>query len=206
MRRSNTDQVQIDFATTGVIARRGKLELAWPEPHEYDLITNLRNSNGVARWFPQQQKYDLATNREWLAKGMQRGKEGLLAVREAATGTFLGTIGWTDLTDAPRSACFGRLMLDARTAVAIGIRTKAKEPSISAQAGIMLRDYAFEEMRMDFLTSWYFVNNRLSAKMNADIGLKPFGPRGSRELDGQLMETCELKLTRQDWLKLVGRA
>jgi RimJ/RimL family protein N-acetyltransferase len=189
---------------SGSIARRGNLELAWPEPHEYDLITELRNRDAVARWFLDRTRIDCEANREWLARGMRRGEEGLLSIRDCNTGGFLGTIGWTDFVRESRSACFGRLMLDMRAVLRTGSARSDRRSSVAAEAGAMLREYAFESMGLDFLTTWYIKGNLLAARVNSAIGMVIEQEGRRRSVDGADVATVELKMTREQWLGLVG--
>jgi hypothetical protein len=70
-----------DIPTEGVVAKGSGVVLGWPQPGEYDLITELRNRSSIRRYFLDARPLDLEANREWLASGMRRNVEGLLSIR-----------------------------------------------------------------------------------------------------------------------------
>ena len=194
---------EIAFPTFGVVAERDELILAWPEPHEFDLMTSLRNREAVRQWFLDRRPVDVAANRRWLVEGMRRREEGLLVIRLAATGDLMGTIGWTGYCPDRRTACFGRLMVDADKAATLRKQGKWKGRSIALAAALILRDHAFSSMKLADLTTWYFRANRQAARINAAVGMvirregMRLGP------DGSPIPTVELAITRQEWQAMV---
>lgn len=197
---------EISFPTLGVVTERDGLALAWPEPHEFDAMTGLRNREAVRQWFLNPRPLDLAANRRWLAEGMRRGEEGLLAIRFAATKDLLGTIGWTGYSPDRRTACFGRLMVDAGKAAALRDRGDWNGRSIAVAAALILRDHVFTSMAFADLTTWYFRANRQAARVNAAVGMSIRGEGMRQGPDGTPIPTVELAMTRQEWQAMVFRA
>lgn len=193
----------IALPTFGVVTERDGLVLAWPEPHEFDAMTDLRNRDAVRKWFLDRRPLDVAANRHWLAEGIRRGEEGLLAIRLAATGDLLGTIGWTDYCPDRRTACFGRLMVDADKAAALRDQGDWQGGSIALAAALILRDYSFTSMGLEDLTTWYFCANRHAARINTAVGMAIRGEGLRLGPDGTPIPTVELAITRQEWQAMV---
>lgn len=193
--------MNMDFAfpTKGIVTERDGLTFAWPEPSEFDALTSLRNREGVRKWFLDPSLLDVEGNRTWLSSGMRRGEEGLLAIRLTETGDLLGTIGWSDHSAVLRTACFGRLMIDARKAAELRGKGKWHGGSIGYAAALTLRDFSFAIWGLESLTTWYFLANRNAAKVNAAIGMRICGEGMRTGRDGVPIATVELELTRREW-------
>lgn len=193
------------FPTDGIVSTGAGIVLAWPEPHEYDQITDLRNRPAVAKWFVDQRKLERHSNRLWLSKEMQRGTEGLLVIRQEGSHRFIGTIGWSDYCSVTKVACFGRLMVDARAALQTFGRIPKEEPGIAVRAATLLRDYAFDVMELDMLTTWYLTGNQLAAKVNAAVGMEIEGLSMRSDFNGISYRAIQLRLSRQRWKELKSK-
>jgi dTDP-4-amino-4,6-dideoxygalactose transaminase/RimJ/RimL family protein N-acetyltransferase len=190
------------FATEGVVASGQGIVLAWPEPHEYDAITDLRNRESTSKWFMDRRKLDRMENRHYLAHGMRRGPEGLLVIRHEGSQRFLGTIGWSDLSPDQKVASFGRLMVDAHAVLESFGRIPRGEPGVAIRAAVLLRDYAFEVMGLAMLTTWYLADNEMAARVNAAVGMEIEGQSMRRGADGEPIATTQLRLSRHRWQEL----
>jgi len=189
----------LPIPTEGTLTIGRRILLAWPKPEEFDCITELRNRPQVRRFFLDPRPIDAAVNREWLATGMRRGEEGLLSIRWVRSDAFLGTIGWTDWDRCLKTACFGRLMVDHHALRRLYKKVDPSYPGVALDAAMSLRDYAFDEMALKGMTTWYFEGNTLAARVNAAIGMVPLGLRSRLRPDGSSIRTVELRLTRRQW-------
>jgi dTDP-4-amino-4,6-dideoxygalactose transaminase/RimJ/RimL family protein N-acetyltransferase len=190
------------LTTEGIVASGYGILLAWPEPHEYDLITNLRNHTSTSKWFLNQRRLNLIENRRWLSQGMRRGPEGLLVIRHEASQRFLGTIGWSDHHPDTKVACFGRLMVDISAVINTFGRIPKNEPRIATRAAILLRNYAFEVMGLTMLTTWYLEGNYLAAKVNKEVGMEIEGRFVRRGTNGEPVVTMQMSLSRSRWMQI----
>lgn len=187
---------------TGVLCGHGALVLGWPLETEFDAITAVRNSTAARQWFLDDQPLDVAANRLWLAEGIQRPAEALLSIRRSGDGLFLGTIGWSQWFPERATADFGRLALD-RGALALSISSATQRlKSIALDATTALRDFAFEVMQLEYVTTSYITGNVLAARLNARVGMVVDRCITVRRPDGRKVEMVELSLNRRRWLAL----
>lgn len=187
---------------TGLLCRGAVVELGWPEPDEFDRITALRNRPAVRRWFLDDRPIDPEANRIWLASGMNRPWDALLAIRWRVDGSLLGTVGWSDWDLTKATASFGRIMVDSGALRALELpRTQPRtRPMLDALHAMRL--YAFEVMGLERGTSFYVAGNSLSARINRVIGLREIGRSLRTRPDGQSVAVIETELTRSEYLAL----
>ena len=122
------------------------VDLGWPEPHEYDRITALRNRPAVRERFLDPRPLDLERNREWLARGMRRPFEAVLSIRLRAGGAFAGAIGWSGYDRSAGTFEMGRVMVDTAAVLPYRDRLPPGYEGVAADAGVAVRDYAFGRM------------------------------------------------------------
>ena len=188
--------------TEGVLCESRTLSIGWPEPHEFDMITALRNKPEVRQCFLSDGKLNLDANRVWLETGMDRPKEALLSIRLKIDDSFLGTIGWTDWDPRQATASFGRLALDT-----VGLRKASCQlphgyRGVALDAVSTLRDFAFRSMRLERLVTYFFAGNITAERVNRRVGML-YTSRGTRfRADNTPVETVEMFMDRRAWLRL----
>ncbi len=188
--------------TNGILCNGTLVTVGWPEKNEYDLITNLRNKDSVKGWFLDARLLDTNRNRNWIESGMQRPKEALLSIRFKNDNLFLGTIGWTDWDLDLATACFGRLMVDIQAVKKVKGKFPENYPGIAIDAGRAVRDFAMIDMKLDAIETFLFANNLKAKWVNEAIGLKEVSKIFRTNSVGVQIETIEMRLTRNEWLKL----
>lgn len=190
--------------TSGTLCESGLLSLGWPEEHEFDLITRLRNRGYVRKWFLNDRVIDVETNRRWLAEGMNRPKEALLSVRLKGGGNFLGTVGWSDWDLEQAGAWFGRVAVDPSRPKEVAGRFPQDYAGVALDATMTLRDFAFTRMRLEQLFTYFFVGNAFAERLNSRVGMQETGRSTRTRADGTAVETVEPRMTRERWESLRG--
>lgn len=185
------------FPFQGTLCGRGAIALAWPEPDEFDAITELRNQDAVRRWFIDDRRLDPETNRKWL-ENIERPKDALLTVRLATNQRFLGMIGWSNWDRDNASICIGRLALDSKALKDL-LRTANVKQSFALDAAKAVRDFVFRELEVNVITTWYIAGNELAARINSGIGMVETGRRTRKRPCGDELQTVELSLDREHW-------
>lgn len=178
------------------------VRLGWPEPGEFDRITLLRNRDGVRSWFLDPRPLDLAANREWLARGMRRPAEAVLSIRLADGDDWVGAIGWSGYDPARGTMEFGRMMVDAGSALQHRATLPARYPGIAADASSALRDFVFSRMGVKRLTFSILAGNHLSRRTALLGGARPVGERTVDRADGSRVALLDMEMTRDHWLAL----
>ena len=176
--------------------------VGWPEPDEYDRITALRNRDAVRARFLDSRPLDLVRNREWLAHGMRRPREAVLAIRLAAGGAFVGAIGWSGYDPATGEFELGRVMVDGRALLPFRDALPADYPGIAADAGMALRDFAFGRMGVKRMTSVVIGDNALSRRAVLLGGARPVDTVAAKRADGTTVTLLRLEMTRDEWRAL----
>jgi RimJ/RimL family protein N-acetyltransferase len=179
------------------------VELGWPVPAEFDSITALRNRPAVRRWFLDDRQIDPAANRAWLASGMNRPWESLLAVRWRASCSLVGTVGWSSWDPAAACASFGRIMVDRQALRSLGSPSGGSGLNPMLEAAYAIRAYAFEEMRLERAVSFYVAGNSLASKIQRAVGLHEVGRALRTRPDGRVVTVIETELTRCEYRSLV---
>jgi len=203
MEGSPTPLPAMPIPVAGVLCHGSAVELAWPEPAEFDSITELRNRTTVRRWFLDDRPIDREANRAWLAGGMNRPWEALLAVRWRADGSLIGTVGWSSWDLDTACASFGRIMVDRQALRGLrrpGDRQRTR-PMLDALYAI--RTYAFEVMGLERAVSFYVVGNSLASRLQRAIGLREVGRSLRTRPDGRTVDVIETELRRRDYLLLL---
>lgn len=199
---------QYPIETSGTLCESELLSLGWPEEHEFEAITELRNKSYVRKWFLNDRVIELDANRSWLAHGMNRPKEALLSVRLRQGGSFLGTVGWSDWDLEQAEAWFGRIAVDlSRLRKAAGHFPQSYE-GVALDATITLRDFAFARMGLKHLFTYFIEGNVYAARLNSHVGMQEARRATRTRGDGTAVETVELRMSRERWegLRVRGRA
>ncbi len=189
----------------GMLCRGERVELAWPEEHEFDAITALRNRPRVRERFLDPRPLDPAANRGWLRSGMKRPEEGLLAIRLIEDATLCGTIGWSHWDPQARSVELGRLVVDP----SLGrrrVRAHRGYPGIGADASTALRDWAFAAMDLALMRSVYIGDNVHSARVHRLAGGRIVSTGEVTRRDGSVVALTRVELRRDEWLALKREA
>lgn len=197
----NKDE-SFSIPTTGQLCYGRCITLAWPEQYEFDLITALRNSPKVRKWFLDDRPIDVIKNRIWLEQGMKRPTEAILSIRWKQDGSFLGTIGWSDWDLIHKTAWFGRLSVDTNAVKKIKDKLPSNYEGIALDATFTLRDFAFTSMGLDAILTYNFSDNHLSERVTKSTGLLETRRVLRTGRDGLQIETVEMKMTRQQWKNL----
>jgi RimJ/RimL family protein N-acetyltransferase len=191
------------FPLDGIVAAGECETLGWPEPREFDQITALRNRPAVRRCFLDPRPLDPAANREWLARGMKRPIEGLLAIRLGdAAGPLCGTIGWSGYDAARRTFEIGRLIVDARMIAVNRNHLPHGYCGIAVDASNALLRFVFEALRFDHVTSRFLSDLALPRRVNLLAGGVPDGETEQLRADGSPVRVTRMLLTRQRWRAL----
>ncbi|CAG0969042.1 hypothetical protein BURK1_01123 [Burkholderiales bacterium] len=203
-RPGEADGVRGPIPLSGPLFAGRCVAVGWPEAHEYDRITALRNRDGVRNRFLDPRPLDLARNREWLAHGMPRPREAVLAIRLSASGTFVGAIGWSGYDPARAELELGRVMVDARALHSHRQAFPAGYPGVAADAGMALRDFAFGRMGVRRMTSVVIGDNALSRRAVLLGGARPVDSVTVTRADGTEVALLRLEMTRDEWRALAG--
>lgn len=185
--------------TSGTLCESELLSLGWPEEHEFEPITELRNKSYIRKWFLNDRVIDLETNRRWLAGGMDRPKEALLSVRLKRGGSFLGTIGWSDWNLELAEAWFGRIAVDPRRLRQAAGSFPQRYEGVALDATISLLDFAFARMGLRHVFTYFITGNALSERLQRRIEMEEVRRTTRTRGDGTAVETVELRLTRERW-------
>ena len=181
------------------------VSLGWPEEHEFDAITALRNRASVRRQFLDSKPLDAERNRRWLAHGMKRPSEALLAIRLKPDGVFVGTIGWSHGDPAAGSLELGRVMVDTVAARPYRHRLPIGYPGIAVDAGMAVRDFGFSVLGLQLIRMVVVENNRLSLRAAVAGGGRIVGTRQEVRPEGGTRKLIDLEFTREDWLAWKAR-
>ncbi len=186
----------------GPVTTGDRISLGWPEPTEYDTITALRNRPSVRRCFLDSRPLDPAANRIWLERGMQRPQEGLLSIRLGTRRTLCGTIGWSGYDPALGTFEIGRLMVDATVVRSHRALLPAGYPGVAVDASRALLRYAFEHMRLAFVTSVLISGLALPRRVNLLAGGVIAGESERVRADGSRVRVTTFVLERERWQAL----
>jgi len=189
----------------GPLVEGACVQIGWPEESEFDDITALRNRPDMRRQFLDPRPLDPARNREWLRNGMRRPYEAVLSIRFKDEGTFVGAIGWSHGDPVEGSFELGRVMVDARALVPYRSRLPADYPGVAVDAGMAIRDFAFEKLGLSVLRMVVIEANRLSLHAALSGGGRVTGTRSERRSDGSELRLIDLEVRRDDWLRLKDR-
>lgn len=183
---------------SGVVCHGSRVELGWPEPTEYDLLTAMRNRPAVRERFLDARPLDPERNRAWLATGMRRPFEGVLAIRLG--GSPVGMIGWSHWDPKAGTLELGRVIVAADAVRRAGVVLPPDYPGVAADAAITLRDALFTLLDVQVMRSVYFADNALAARLNVAAGGTLASRRTVERPDGRTVELVEMQMTRETWL------
>lgn len=190
---------QYPIETSGTLCESELLSLGWPEEHEFELITDLRNKSYVRKWFLNDRVIELNANRRWLARGMDRPREALLSVRLRQGGSFLGTVGWSDWDLEQAEAWFGRIAVDPSRLRKAANHFPQYYEGVALDATVTLRDFAFARMRLKHLFTYFIAGNVYAARLNCRVGMQEVRRATRARGDGTAVETVELRMSRVQW-------
>jgi RimJ/RimL family protein N-acetyltransferase len=193
---------QYPIKTSGVLCESELLSIGWPEEHEFDLITDLRNKSYVRKWFLNDRVIDPQSNRRWLAHGMARPQEALLSVRLKRDGCFLGTVGWSDWDLEQAEAWFGRIAVDLSRLRKVAGPFPQRYEGVALDATIRLRDFAFARMGLKHLFTYFIAGNVFAERLNRRVGMQEVQRATRTRGDGTAVETVELRMTRERWERI----
>lgn len=177
--------------TSGVVAINSQIVLSWPEPEEFDRITDLRNRSFVRKWFLDDGLLDPERNRGFLRQDAADLTSAVLAIRCAASGLFLGTIGWSRWDRHERTAEFGRLAIDLAAVRRLG----APRPRVAREATGLLAWLAFERMGMTCLYADVMLGNERSLAVCRRIGMRVADYHAKTRPNGERIEMVRFELS-----------
>jgi RimJ/RimL family protein N-acetyltransferase len=181
------------------------VSVGWPESHEIDTLTALRNRPQIRNKFLDPRPLDPERNREWIRHGMQRPFEALLSIRLKPSGVLAGAIGWSRGDPDEGSFELGRVMVDA----AVVQRNRATLPAgyvgVAADAGTGLRDFGFRDLGLSVIRCVFIDDNRLSRRAVLLGGGRIVGTSRARRADGTEVTMVSLELRRTEWEAIVAQ-
>jgi RimJ/RimL family protein N-acetyltransferase len=181
------------------------VSVGWPESHEFDALTALRNRPQIRNKFLDPRPLDPERNREWIRHGMQRPFEALLSIRLKPSGALAGAIGWSRGDPDEGSFELGRVMVDA----AVVQRNRATLPAgyvgVAADAGTGLRDFGFRNLGLSVIRCVFIDDNRLSRRAVLLGGGRIVGTSRVRRADGTEVTVVSLELRRTEWEAIVAQ-
>jgi len=186
----------------GPIAEGECVSLGWPEPAEYDFITALRNRFAARACFLDPRPLDPTANREWLARGMNRPREGLLSLRIGPQRSFCGTIGWSGYEPSLRTFEIGRLAVDAVAVRPHRASFPAGYRGVGVDASVTLLRFAFETMGLEYVSSFFLADCAPSRRVHLLAGGRHAGEAERERPDGSRVRVACMRLTREDWLAM----
>jgi RimJ/RimL family protein N-acetyltransferase len=179
------------------------VSVGWPESHEIDTLTALRNRPQIRNKFLDPRPLDPERNREWIRHGMQRPFEALLSIRLKPSGVLVGAIGWSHGDPDEGSFELGRVMVDA----AVVQRNRATLPAgyvgVAADAGTGLRDFGFRDLGLSVIRCVFIDDNRLSRRAVLLGGGRIVGTSRARRAVGTEVTVVSLELRRTEWESIV---
>jgi RimJ/RimL family protein N-acetyltransferase len=181
----------------GPIAAGRRVALGWPEEHEFDAITALRNSETARHRFFDSRLIDVERNREWLRSGMKRPYEGLLSIR--LEGSFVGMAGWSDWDPQARSVEIGRIVVDTWSVMRSAHDLPDDYPGIGADAVGALVDLMFNAFEVERMYADIIVGNPAARRLATQWGGEVTTARRQRP-DGSIVEVHHFELPRPRWL------
>jgi len=185
--------------TTGILCKSKILAIGWPDPPEYDKITELRNRGNTRKWFFDTQEVSSIENRIWIESGCNRPKESILSIRLIKDNTFLGTVGWTNWDLEMRTANFGRLAVDLSKIKQLVSLFPPDYPGVAIDACLTMRDFGMTTMQLNTIITFLKADNFMAKKVNESIGMKEVRRYNKAGSDGIPVETIEMRLTRKEW-------
>jgi RimJ/RimL family protein N-acetyltransferase len=179
--------------------------VGWPEFHEIDALTALRNRPQIRSKFLDPRPLDRERNHEWIRHGMQRPFEALLSIRLKPSGALAGAIGWSHGDPDEGSFELGRVMVDAAVVRRHRDALPAGYAGVAADAGTALRDFGFHELGLSVIRSVLIDDNRLSRRAVLLGGGRIVGTSRARRADGTEVAVVSLELKRAEWEAIVAQ-
>jgi len=185
----------------GPLCKGQFITLGWPLKSEFDLITCLRNSNDVRKYFFNSNSLDLEKNRFWLEYGINKPLESMLSIRYGNEDCFIGTIGWDKFDVEKKTIEIGRLMLDKKRVRDIIKYIPKDYIGFAKDACLTLRDYAMIQLNVDKIYANIISSNILSKKIAEWVGAAKYDSRYKTLPDGALVQFEMYMLEKQKWIK-----
>ena len=175
------------------------VDVCYPLPSDYPFLIALRNRADVRRWFIDNRVLEVAQAAAWLAARSTRRDDVLLLIRHRKRDLNIGSIGWTQLNEASKTAEFGRLALDPEVLrrMARDDESRSILAELALDACLAVRDYAFSELGLTAMLTCYKTGNVAAAAINKACGMMP-----SAKTEGVEDGMTYLELTRQHWEKI----
>jgi RimJ/RimL family protein N-acetyltransferase len=181
------------------------VSVGWPESHEIDALTALRNRPQIRNKFLDPRPLDPERNREWIRHGMQRPFEALLSIRLKPSGVLAGAIGWSRGDPDEGSFELGRVMVDAAVVQRNRDALPAGYVGVAADAGTALRDFGFRDLGLSVIRCVFIDDNRLSRRAVLLGGGRIIGTSRARRADGTEVAVVSLELRRTEWEAIVAQ-
>ena len=182
------------------------VSVGWPEAHEIDALTALRNRPQIRNKFLDPRPLDPDRNREWIRRGMQRPFEALLSIRLKPSGVLAGSIGWSRGDPDEGSFELGRVMVDTPVVQRYRAVLPDDYVGVAADAGTALRDFGFRELGLSVIRSVLIDDNRLSRRAVLLGGGRIVGAERVRRGDGTEVAVINLELRRAEWEAIVAHS
>ncbi len=182
------------------------VSVGWPESHEIDALTALRNRPQIRDKFLDPRPLDPERNREWIRNGMQRPFEALLSIRLKPSGVLVGAIGWSRGDPDEGSFELGRVMVDAPVVQRHRWALPADYVGVAADAGTALRDFGFRDLGLTVMRCVLIDDNRLSRRAVLLSGGRIVGRSRARRADGTEVAVVSLELRRAEWEAIVAQS
>lgn len=182
------------------------VSVGWPESHEIDALTALRNRPQIRNKFLDPRPLDPERNREWIRHGMQRPFEALLSIRLKPSGVLAGAIGWSRGDPDEGSFELGRVMVDAAVVQRNRDALPAGYVGVAADAGTGLRDFGFRDLGLSVIRCVFIDDNRLSRRAVLLGGGRIVGTSRARRADGTEVAVVSLELRRTEWEAIVAQS
>jgi RimJ/RimL family protein N-acetyltransferase len=181
------------------------VSVGWPESHEIDALTALRNRPQIRNKFLDPRPLDPERNREWIRHGMQRPFEALLSIRLKPSDVLAGAIGWSRGDPDEGSFELGRVMVDAAVVQQNRATLPAGYVGVAADAGTGLRDFGFRDLGLSVIRCVFIADNRLSRRAVLLGGGRIVGTSRARRADGTEVTVVSFELRRTEWEAIVAQ-
>jgi RimJ/RimL family protein N-acetyltransferase len=181
------------------------VSVGWPESHEIDALTALRNRPQIRNKFLDPRPLDPERNREWIRHGMQRPFEALLSIRLKPSDVLAGAIGWSRGDPDEGSFELGRVMVDAAVVQQNRATLPASYVGVAADAGTGLRDFGFRDLGLSVIRCVFIADNRLSRRAVLLGGGRIVGTSRARRADGTEVTVVSFELRRTEWEAIVAQ-
>lgn len=166
--------------------------------NDMDLISLLRNAEGVRCWFLDDRPVDREQGRQWLDRQNRQSDSGLLLVCATIDASFLGFLGWSAFDRSTGTIELGRLAIDRWRHVALA-RKLGHSPPVAEEASRLLLEYAFTTLGAVVARIEIIDGNRNSLALSRRLGFSPIAWSERVRPEGRPVRVQVLQLSRVDW-------